>query len=97
MRIRLSVNQLHIDPHLIGRFLHAAFKNVRDTKLLCDLGEFARFALIALRGSARDYFQIRDLSQPRQDLLLDTLSEVGVVSVGAEIFKWQHGDAFVGR
>jgi hypothetical protein len=28
--IGLGVNQLHIDTHLIGRFLHATLKNVRD-------------------------------------------------------------------
>ena len=46
--IGLRVNQLHIDPHLIGRFLHATLKNVRYSKLLRDLGEIARFALITL-------------------------------------------------
>ena len=35
--IGLRVNQLHIDPHLIGRFLHATLKNVRYAKLLRDL------------------------------------------------------------
>ena len=61
MGIGLRVNQLHIDPHLVGRFLHAALKNVRYAKLLRDLGEIARFALILLRGRARNYFQICDL------------------------------------
>ena len=56
MRIGLRVNQLNIDPHLITRFLHATLKNVRHTKLLRDLGEIARFALIALRGRARNDF-----------------------------------------
>ena len=52
VRIRLRVNQLNIDPHLIGRFLHAALNNVRYAKLLRDLGEIARFALIPLcRGA----------------------------------------------
>ena len=35
--IGLRVNQLNIDPHLIGRFLHATLKNVRYAKLLRDL------------------------------------------------------------
>ena len=59
--IGLGVNQLHIDPHLIARFLHATLKNVRYAKLLRDLDEIARFALILLRGRARNYFQVRDL------------------------------------
>jgi hypothetical protein len=52
MGIGLGINQLHIDPHLIGRFLHAAFKNVCYAKLLGDLGEIARFVLILLCRSA---------------------------------------------
>ena len=87
MGIRLRVNQLHTDPHLVGRFLHATLKNVRYAKLLRDLGKIARFALIALRGSARNYFQIRDAGQSRQDLLLDTISEVGVIRIGTEVFE----------
>jgi hypothetical protein len=56
MGIGLRVNQLNIDPHLIGHFLDATLKNVRYAKLLRDLAEIGRFALILLRGSARDYF-----------------------------------------
>ena len=54
--IGLRVNQLHIDPHLVGRFLHATLKNVRYAKLLRDFREIARLAVISLRGSARNYF-----------------------------------------
>ena len=54
--IGLRIKQLNIDPHLIGHFLHATLNNVRYAKLLRDLGEIARFALIPLRGSARNHF-----------------------------------------
>ena len=53
--IGLGVKQLNIDPHLIGRFLDAALKNVRHAKLPRDLGEIAWLALIPLRRSARNY------------------------------------------
>ena len=39
MGIGQSVDQLHIHPHLIVRFLHAAFDDVRDAELLRDLRE----------------------------------------------------------
>ena len=52
-----------------------------------------RFALILLRGSARNYFQICDASQPRQDLLLNAVREIGVIWIGAEVFKRQNGDS----
>ena len=97
MRIGLRVNQLHTDPHLVGRFLHTTLKNVGYAKLLRDLGKIARFVLIALRGSARNHFQIRDASQPGQDLLLDTISEVSVIRIGTEVLKGKHSDALFGR
>src|SRR4030095_2533843 len=96
-RIGLRVNQLHIDPHLVARFLHATLKNIRYAKLLRDLGEILRLALIALRGSARNYFQICDAGQSRQDLLLDTISQVGVIRIGTEVLKWKYRDALFVR
>ena len=69
--IGLGINQLDIDPHLIGHLSHATLKNVRHAKLLCDLAEIPGFALILLRRSAGNDFQIRKTSQPRQDLLLN--------------------------
>ena len=83
MRIGLRVDQLDIYPHLASRFLHATFKNVCYAKLPCDLGEIARFAVVSLRGRARNYFQVCDLCQSRQDLLLDAFSEIGVVRIFA--------------
>src|SRR5215467_10882774 len=61
--IGLSVNQLNIDPHLIRSFLDATLKDVRHAKLLRDLGEISRLALIPLCRRARDHLQIRDFSQ----------------------------------
>src|SRR5262249_54250565 len=53
--IGLRVNQLNIDPHLIGHFFDATLKNIVYPKMPCDLGEVGRLALIPLRGSARNY------------------------------------------
>src|SRR4029077_5110486 len=91
--IRFRVNQLHTDPHLVGRLLHATLQNIGYAKLLRDLGEIARFTLIALGGSARHHFQIGDAGQSRQDLLLDTISEVGVIWIRTEVLKWKHSNA----
>jgi hypothetical protein len=49
--------------------LHASFKDVFYTKLLRDLSEIARFALIALRGRAGNYFEIGDLGKASEDFL----------------------------
>src|SRR4030095_6532102 len=97
MRVGLRVNQLHTDPHLVARSLHATLKNIRYAKLLRDLGKIASFALIQLRGSARNYFQIRNASQSCQDLLVATICEVSVSRIGTEVLKREHSDALFGR
>ena len=66
MCVGLCVDQLDIDAHLIAGFLDTAFDNVRHSNLLRDRGEIARFALILLRRSPRNHFQIRDLRQSRR-------------------------------
>ena len=55
LRIGLRVDQLHGDTHVIGRLLHPTLENVHDSKLLPDLGQIARLALIPRRRSARDH------------------------------------------
>jgi hypothetical protein len=54
--VRLRVNQLNVHTHLVGRFLHTAFKDICYAKLLGDLAEISGFALILLRGTARNDF-----------------------------------------
>ena len=39
MRVGQRIDQLHIDAHLIVRFLHAAFEDVHDSELFCDLAQ----------------------------------------------------------
>ena|SRR5207249_2109849 len=51
MGISLRINQLNIHSYLVGRPLHRAFEDVCDAKLLRDLEQISRRALIALRRS----------------------------------------------
>src|SRR5262245_59446096 len=95
MGIALRVNQLNVDPHVVARFLQTSFKNVRNSKLLRDLTEIARFALIKLGGSARNHFQIRDASQTRQNFFLNPICKIGVIWIAAEDFEWKHCGALL--
>jgi hypothetical protein len=38
----LNADQLHVHAHGVATLLHASFKDVRNTKLLGDLGEIPR-------------------------------------------------------
>src|SRR5262249_5382773 len=97
VRIAGCLNEVDADADCVASLLHATLENVRYAKLLRDLGKIGWLALIALRRSARDHFQIRDLSQPRQDLLLDTVCKISICFVFTQVFKRKHCDAFFWR
>ena len=52
MRVARGMNQLHIDPHLVAWFLHAAFQNIGNAKLLRDLGQITGRTLEPFCGGA---------------------------------------------
>src|SRR4030095_885261 len=87
---------MNISPRLIARFLDASLKDVRDAKLLCDFSEIAGFALITLRRSARNHFQITDLGEARQDFFLDPIGKISVIRIAAQILKGQDCNTFPG-
>src|SRR4030095_14996232 len=94
MRIAGCLDEVHADADCVASFLNATLKNVCHTKLLRDLGEVARFALLLLRRSARNDFQVRDLRESREDFLLNTIRKISVGFVLAKVCKGQHRDRF---
>ncbi len=97
MRIGLRVDKLDIYADLISRFLNGAFQDMGDSELLRDFSEISRCTLVPLRRSARDDFQVGDLREPHKNFLLNTVGEIGVVRIGAQILEWQYGDTFLRR
>ena len=64
-------------------------------ELLADLAQIARRAAFVLHHArAADHFQIGNLGQMGQDLVLDALGEEGVLFFAAQIFERQHRDRF---
>ena len=94
MRVIQRIDQLHADPYLLIRFLDASFENVRDAQLLRDFLEIRRRALVTLRRGPRNDLQVRDLRQPGEDFFLDTIGEIGVRLVFAQVFERQDRDRF---
>ena len=88
MRVGHGIDQLHIHPDLIIRLLNAAFENIHDAKLLCDVTQIFRRAFEMLRRGARNYFKIGYFGEPCQYFILDAFSEEGVVGIAAEIVEW---------
>src|ERR1051325_11981024 len=93
MRVVGHFNQFRVNSHSVSISLHASFYDVLNTELLCDLTQVSARALVILGRSARNYLQIADLGKPGEDFLLYPIGEVCVLRVGAEILKWQHGEA----
>ena len=88
MRVGHCIDQLYIHPDLVIRLLDAAFENIHDAKLLCDVAQVFRRAFEMLRRGARNYFEIGYFGEPCQYFVLDTFSEEGVVGIAAEIVEW---------
>src|SRR3989442_3448904 len=93
MRIVRCLNELHVYPHGVAASLHAAFHDMRDAQLLRYLTEVSRRALVMLSRCARDYFELGDLCQASQNLVLNAVSKVSVRFFFASVFERKHRDA----
>ncbi len=65
-----------------------------------DLADFMQIEIGALElesRSSRRYFQVRNLREGIEYFLGNAITEVGSVFVVAQIFEWQHRDAFPGN
>ena len=96
MFICRRVNQLNIDVNEVRDFLHAAFENVRDSKLTGDLRQITGPRGILLRRSVRDDLHRTNFRESSQNLILNARGKIGIGFIFAEIFKWQNRDAFLG-
>ena len=98
MRVVAGVDQLGVYPHFVGRALHTALDDMCHTELLTDFAQIARRAAFVLHDArAADHFEIRDLCEVGQDLVLDAFGEEGVRFFFAQIFERKDRDAFVRR
>src|SRR5262249_46789840 len=61
MRIIGRFDELNVYPHGVAALLYAAFEDVGDTQLLCNLWQIFRSAPVMLCGRTRDHLQIGDL------------------------------------
>ena len=94
MFVSQSIDQLNIDTNLVGNSLDAAFQNVGDAELLCDLRKIFRRALEMLRRGARNHFEIGDLGQPGEDFILHAFGEISIIGIATEIVEGQDRDRF---
>ena len=94
VRIRARIDQLDVDAHAISRAPHRAFQNVSHSEGQADLAQVARARFVLANRSPADDFQVGDLGQVREDIILDAIREILILLIVAQIFEWQHRDAF---
>src|SRR6266571_5375628 len=92
MRVAQGIDQLHIHPDGVTRLLYAPFENVCHTELLCDVADISRFVSKLLCRSTRDHFEVTDLRQPGEDLILDAFAKISVIRIVTQVLEGQNGD-----
>src|SRR5436309_15405730 len=67
---------------------------MHHAELFRYLAQVRRSALEALRGCSRNYFQIGNLGQTSENLVLHSFGEISVVRVASKTVERQNSDAF---
>ena len=92
MHIGLGVDQLSVDANPIAQPPDAAFEHISDTELAADLLGVNAFALIGERSVSRDHQHPGDARQIGRQILGDSVCEILLLRIIAEIGKRQHDD-----
>ena len=87
VKIGARVDELGVDPHPVRVSPHGSFENVSDAERLADFTDVARAGPILAHRSAADHFQVRDLGQIGQNVVLDTVGKIGVLLIVAQVFE----------
>src|SRR6266487_1327702 len=95
MRIGVGVEQLNVYPHFVSSSLHAAFEHSAHAEFTSHCLQVFRRAFVFGCRFSRDNLQVADASELRQDLILNTVGEVSIVWVTAQIVEWENRDAFL--
>src|SRR6266576_1037672 len=90
--IGARVDQLGIYMEPGSSLTYAAFQNMRYLKRIADLARVL-FAAISYHACPADDLEIGDFRQLGQNVVLDTVGKEGVLSIVAQVFKWQHCNA----
>jgi|SRR6516162_855923 len=89
MRVCLGIDQLSVDPNLIGRPPDAAFEHVAHTKLATDLLRVDRLVPIGERSVARNHQRLLDPRQIRRQILSYSIGEILLLRITAQVGERQ--------
>jgi hypothetical protein len=92
VRVGFGVYQLSIHADLVPRPTDAPFEHIAYAQLLADLLRVNWLVPISECGITRDYEHVRDPRQIRGQIIGDTIHEVLLLRVVAEIGEGQHNN-----
>src|SRR5216684_2819427 len=82
---RACVYQLNIDSHPVGCFASTALQDVLHSQFPADFLHLCRLALVSEGGTAVDYEQARDSREIRDKVVGDTVAEIFLVRIAAQV------------
>jgi hypothetical protein len=86
------VDELASDAHSLPRAADAAFKYVADAEFSSNLAYIHRLAFVGEARIAGDDEKLREARQLRDDVLSDSVAEVVLLWIPAEVRKGEDGD-----
>src|SRR6266567_8880443 len=95
MCVNARVEKLNIHTDFVSSPLHAAFEHSGDAEFASHRLQVFRCTFVFGCRFSRDNLQVADASELRQDLILNTVGEVSIVWVTAQIVEWENRDAFL--
>ena len=90
-----GVDQLDVHAHSIAFAADTPFQNGGNAERLADFTHVRRLPAIRHDRRARDHFQVADLGQVGENVVLDAVREISVLLFVAQIFKGQHSNRLV--
>jgi hypothetical protein len=92
MRIRIGLDQLRGDAHVLAGAAHAALEHGTDAELSRDGRDIDFLALEHERRSTRGNFQLRQFGQQVENFLGNAVAEIFVLRIPAHVDEGQHGN-----
>ena len=92
MRAGFGVDELRVDPDTVAAALHAAFHRVAHTEFAADRARVHWFVLEGEGGIARDDECARNARQVGCEAFGDSVDEIVLLAVAAEVDEGQHDD-----
>src|SRR5688572_29625431 len=92
MATRLAGDELRADPQAASSFANTSFQDVADVHGSGDLLGVDDLAFESERAVASHDLQRRNLRKVGDDVLGDSIAEVFLLAIVAEIYEWQDAD-----